>query len=150
MPAPFHVAHTTHSDRPGDSQTLDTASGHSVFGMSNGYGDFFVEITPIDSGRLQARINWATRSSFAAEWEMRRPRFPDDVHEAVCHLFPFVRVCDHCGEMATVVDHGVHVGGYRHVTDESDLVAQFCETDDGLVRVTVDGNRSWPYAQGRI
>ena len=49
-------------------------------------------------------------------------------------------ICDNCGQPVRVAD-GLHSGGYRHDDDDSTAAAEWCETEDGTVRVTVGGHQ---------
>lgn len=57
--------------------------------------------------------------------------------------------CDLCQKPVRIVEHGLHVGAFRHDNDQSDLDAQFCETDSGYVRVTVGGKQDDPIRTAR-
>lgn len=106
---PFRKVHTRYSDRPGSSRTVAVdcwdldrfVETFEITAMTSGYGDFFLEVRRLllppaqqwrTEGRRVARIEWAsTQQEFADAWAKRRPKFPDTVHAAVCHLFPFMK-----------------------------------------------------------
>ena len=48
--------------------------------------------------------------------------------------------CDNCGQPVRIAD-GLHSSGYRHDNDEPNGAAEWCETAEGFVRVSVNGCR---------
>jgi hypothetical protein len=53
-----------------------------------------------------------------------------------------VAVCDICKRPVRIVNKGLHFGAWRHDDDDTNATATWCETEDGIERVTVNGVRT--------
>lgn len=83
------------------------------------------------------------RTAFYANWQER-------ADEIIGMLgADSIERCDNCRAPVRIMD-GLNSGGYAHVDDLVDATAQFCETETGFVRVTVNGEKHSPTSIGRI